>query len=239
MMCRSTEFERLESRLMLAVRAVDFNNYPINFGQFDWMLQDVHSPTSGFSYAIGTGDGQRPNIHGITWPDSTYYDTVLGAGGFSAVNGWGMQTPVLYTQAKSGGWLAQGWNYVPDIAEGATCTDAAARAALPYADDSLLNGTASSYQTARDILTFVAYMTTQQGKVYNFAWLDDAVTFAWDPVYSQDAHFQYRVEYNKRTGYPSANPDGTWFDPNSNTSQIINWPSPVRANPFTPHAKYS
>src|SRR5437867_9686410 len=151
------QLEELEYRRLLSVRAVDFNNYPINFGQFDWMLQDVHTPASGFSYTIGTADGQRPNVHGITWPDASYYDTVLGAGGFSAVNGWGMQTPVLYTQAKTGGWLSQGWNYVPDMAEGATCIDDAARAALTYADDYLLNGTASSYQTARDILTFVSY----------------------------------------------------------------------------------
>jgi hypothetical protein len=146
---------------------------------------------------------------------------------------------VLYTQARSGGWLSQGWDYVPDMAEGATCIDDAARAAITYIDDYLLNGTASSYQTARDLLTFVAYMTTQQGKIYNFAWLDAPATFAWDPIFSQDAHFQYRVEYNKRTAYPSASPNGTWFDPNSTPSQIINWPSPVRANPFTPHAKYS
>lgn len=231
-------FEHLERRILLAVRTVDFDNYPINFTQYDWMLQDSHTPTSGFSYTIGTGDGQRPNVNGITWADASYYDTVLGAGGFATVNNWGMQTPVLYTQAKNT-WLTQGWNYVPDMAEGATCIDDAARAAITYIDDYLLNGTESSYTTGRDILTFVAYMTTQQGKIYNFAWLDAPATFAWDPIFSQDAHFQYRVEYYKRTDYPSASPNASWFDPNSSPSQIINWPSPVRANPFTPHAKYS
>lgn len=237
--CLDSQFELLEPRRLFSVRTVDFDNYPINFTQFDWMLQNAHTPTSGFSYQIGTGDGQRPNINGISWADSSYYETALGAGSFSAIDSWNMKPVILYTQAKPGGWLTQGWNYVPDMAEGHACIDDAARAAVAYADDYLLNGTESSYQTARDILTFVAYMTTRQGKVYNFAWLDAPTTFAWDPIYSQDKHFQYRVEYNKRTAYPSATPNSSWFDPNSTTSQIINWPSPVRANPFTPHAKYS
>jgi len=234
-----SKFEPLEPRRLFAVRTVDFDNYPVNFTQFDWMLQNAHTTTSGFSYATGTGDGQRPNINGITWADAGYYETALGAGAFGAVNSWNMKPVVLYTQAKNGNWLTQGWNYVPDMAEGHAAVDDAARAAVAYADDYLLNGTASSYQTARDILTFVAYMTTRQGKVYNFAWLDAPATFGYDPIYSQDKHFQYRVEYNKRTAYPSATPNGTWFDPNSTTSQIINWPSPVRASPFTPHAKHS
>lgn len=229
----------LESRQLFAVRTVDFDNYPVNFTQFDWMLQSSHTPTTGFSYTIGTGDGQRPNVNGITWADAAYYDAVLGAGGFNSVNSWDMKPVVLYTQAKPGGWLTQGWNYVPDMAEGAACIDDAARAAVAYADDFLLNGNPQSYQTAREILTFVAYMTTRQGKVYNFAWLDAPQTFAWDPIFSQDAHFHYRSEYVKRTAYPSVAPSSLWFDQNSDTPRIINWPNPVRANPFIAHAKYS
>src|SRR3954451_3754241 len=131
MHCRCREIPRvdlLERRVLFAVRTVDFNNYPINFSQFNWMLQDAHTPASGFSYTIGTGDGQRPNVNGITWADPTYYDSVLGAGGFNVVNSWNMKPLILYTQAKSGGWLSQGWNYVPDMAEGDVCIDDAARA---------------------------------------------------------------------------------------------------------------
>lgn len=235
---RPPRVEPLEQRQLFAVRTIDFDNYSINLTQFDWMLQSSHTPASGFSYTIGTGNGQRPNVNGITWADGGYYDAVLGPGGFDTVNGWNMKPVVLYTQARSS-WLTQGWNYVPDMAEGAACVDDAGRAAVAYAEDYLQNGTLSSYQAARDILTFVAYMTTRQGKTYNFAWLDAPATFGWDPIYSQDAHFGYRVEYYKRTAYPSATPNDSWFDPNSSTAQIINWPSPVRANPFLAHPKFS
>ena len=164
-----SRFEQLEGRCLLAVRSVDFDNYPLEFTQYDWMLQNSHTPSTGFSYVIGTGNGQRPNVNGITWPDAAYYDSVLGAGGFTSVDSWNMKPVVLYTQARNGGWLTQGWNYVPDMAEGAACIDDAARAAVTYSEDYLLNGTASSYQTARDILTFVAYMTTRQGKVLAYS----------------------------------------------------------------------
>lgn len=232
-------FDSLERRVLFAVRTVDFNDYPINFTQFNYLLQDVHTPTTGFNYTIGTGDGQRPNVNGITWADSSYYENVLGSGGFNTVNSWNMKPVILYTDPKSGGWLTSGWNYVPDMAEGDVCIDDAGRAATTYATDYLLNGTESSYQTARDILTFVSYMTTRQGNTYNFAWLDPSTTYAYDPIYSQQAHFEYRVEYYKRTGYPTASPSDSWFDPNSTTSQIINYPNSVRANPFISQAKYS
>src|SRR5882672_951271 len=87
--------EPLEPRLLFAVRTADFNNYPNTLTQFDWMLQSAHTPSSGFSYTLGTGDGQRPNINGITWADASYFDTALGAGGFSTVNTWNMKPLVL------------------------------------------------------------------------------------------------------------------------------------------------
>ncbi|MBC8107087.1 MAG: hypothetical protein H7Z14_10895, partial [Anaerolineae bacterium] len=233
------QFEALEHRRLLAVHTVDFNNYAVQFSYFDFLLRDSHTPTSGFSYTLGTGNGQRPNINGITWADASYYDTVLGAGGFSSVNSWNMKPLVVYSNVKNGDWINQGWNPYQDMAEGSACIDDAGRAAVTFADDYLLNGTEASYQKARDILTFVAYMTTRQGKTYNFAWLDAPAVFGWDPIQAQDAHYMYRSEYVKRTQYPSASPSSAWFDTNSDTSHIINWPSPVAAPPFMPHAKYS
>ncbi|CAN5554138.1 hypothetical protein BH09PLA1_BH09PLA1_18290 [soil metagenome] len=234
-----SHFEELEPRRLLAVHTVDFNNYAIQSSYFDFLLRDSHTPTSGFSYTLGTADGQRPNINGITWADSNYYDTVLGAGGFNSVNSWNIKPVVLYSNVKNGDWINQGWNPYQDMAEGSACIDDAGRAAAAFADDYLANGTESSYQTARDILTFVAYMTTRQGKTYNFAWLDAPAVFGWDPIQAQDKHYMYRSEYVKRTQYPSASPSSTWFDQNSDTAHIINWPSPVAAPPFLSHAKYS
>lgn len=232
-------FEELEQRRLFAVHTVDFNNYAIQTSYFNFLLKDSHTPTTGFSYALGTGDGQRPNINGITWADSTYYDTVLGSGGFNTVNNWNMKPVIVYSNVKNNDWINQGWNQYQDMAEGSACIDDAGRAAVTYADDYLANGTESSYQTARDILTFVAYMTTRQGKTYNFAWLDSPAIFGWDPIQAQDANYEYRAEYVKRTQYPSASPDSTWFDQNSDTAHIIGWPSPTAAPPFMPHAKYS
>jgi hypothetical protein len=229
--------EGLERRLLFAVKTVDFGNYPINTGQIDWLLKDSHTPSTGFSYTLGSGDGQRQNINGITWPDANYYDTVLGAGGFAAVNSWNMKPLVLYANQKNGDWLTQGWNYTQDMAEGAACVDDAARMAVTLATDYLLNGTAASYQKAKDVLTFVAYMTTRQGKTYNFAWLDSPAIFGWDPIQAQDKNYEYRVEYVKRTQYPSATPNSSWFDSNSDPAHII--APTTAAPPFHAHAKYS
>src|SRR3954452_22677484 len=93
---RAVMIDRLEPRLLFAVKSVDFNNYPVNLTQIEWLMKDSHTPTSGFSYTLGNGDGQRHNVNGISWPDSTYYDTVLGGGGFSAVNGWNIKPLILY-----------------------------------------------------------------------------------------------------------------------------------------------
>jgi hypothetical protein len=232
-------FEHLEHRLLFAVHTVDFDNYAINPNYFDFLLRDSHTPTTGFSYTLGTGDGQRPNINGITWADSSYYDTVLGTGGFNSVNSWNMKPVVVYSNVKNGDWINQGWNPYQDMAEGSACIDDAGRAAVTFADDYLLNGNLASYQKARDILTFVAYMTTRQGKTYNFAWLDSPAIFGWDPIQAQDKNYEYRAEYVKRTQYPSSSPNSLWFDQNSDPSHIINYPNSVAAPPFMPHAKYS
>src|SRR5213596_363671 len=113
--------EQLERRLLFAVKTIDFGNYPINTGQIDWLLKDSHTPSSGFSYTLGTGDGQRPNINGITWADASYYNTVLGAGGFSSVNGWNMKPVIVYSNVKFNDWINQGWNPYQDMAEGSAC----------------------------------------------------------------------------------------------------------------------
>ncbi|MFC3801853.1 hypothetical protein [Cohnella sp. GCM10012308] len=225
-----------------ATKTVDFANFPVNFAHLNWQAVTSHSAASGFSYALGSGNGQRTNQHGVSWPDSAYYDTVLGSGGYTAVNGWPMKSLVLYATEKNGNWLANGWNYTQDMAEGASAVDDSARAAIALADDYLLNGNLTSYQSARDLLTFTAYMTTLSGKVYNFAWLDAPALFGWDPVQQGvDKHFMYRSEFVKRTQYPSALPNGDWMDAASDPSHILKNASnqPVAAPPFISHPKYS
>ena len=211
------------------MKVVDFGNYPIQTAQMNWMLKDSHTPTTGFSYTIGSGNGQHQNVNGITWADSSYFDSVLGTGGFSAVNSWNMKPLIVYTDQKNGNWLTNGWNYVQDMAEGATCVDDVGRAAVTLTADYLANGTEASYQSARDVLTFLSYMTTRQGKTYNFAWLDAPAIFGWDPIQAQDANFEYRSEYVKRTQYPSASPSSAWFDTNSDTAHIIGYPNSTNA----------
>src|SRR5213595_407588 len=102
---RAAVIDRLEPRVLFAVKLVDFGNFPVNLAQIAWLMKDSHTPTSGFSYTLGNGDGQRHNVNGISWPDSTYYDTVLGSGGFSAVNSWNIKPLILYANQKNGDWL--------------------------------------------------------------------------------------------------------------------------------------
>jgi hypothetical protein len=232
-------FETLEPRRLFAVKVVDFGNYPIQTVQMSWMLKDSHTPTTGFSYTLGSGNGQRQNVNGITWADSNNFDTVLGVGGFSTVNAWNMKPLIVYTDQKNGNWLTNGWNYVQDMAEGATCVDDVGRVAVTLSADYLANGTEASYQSARDVLTFLSYMTARQGKTFNFAWLDGPGIFGWDPIQAQDKHFEYRSEYVKRTQYPSASPSSAWFDTNSDPTHIIGYPNSAAAPPFIAHPKYS
>ncbi|GGD90251.1 hypothetical protein [Paenibacillus nasutitermitis] len=225
-----------------ATKTVDFNLYPIAFNHINWQMISSHTPTTGYSYTLGTGNGQRTNQYGVSWPDSSYYNSVLGTGGFTAVNSWAMKPVVLYAVEKSGGWLANGWNPYQDMAEGAFAVDDNARAAIMFADDYLLNGNTTSFQKARDLLTFTAYMTTLEGKVYDFAWSDASAHFGWDPdQQGQDKHFMFRSEYVKRTQYPSASPNASWMDQSSDPAHILKDGSgnPVSASPFISHPKYS
>ena len=230
-----------------ATYTVDFNNFPLKYDHMNWQLQTVHtlagSTVTGFTYGSGTGAGQRTDQHGVTWPTTAYYDSVLGSGGYAAVNSWPMKAMTLYATEKSGNWKTNGWNPYQDLAEGATCVDDSARTAVALITDYLLNGTAASYTTARAILTFLGYMTTMEGKVYNFAWLDAPAMFAWDPMQSQNKHYMYRSEFVRRTHYPPLGAGGSkaaWFDFKADPAHIISsGGTPVRADPFISHQPYT
>lgn len=237
---RRSAIESLERRQLCALQTVNFAAYPVKTGQLDFLTPIVHTASSGFSYSLGTGNGQRTNANGITWPDAAYYESVLGAGGFEAINAWPMRAPIVYAAAKPGGWAANGWTWTQDMAEGAVDLDDAGRAAMAYADDYLLNNDALAFQRAKDVLAFCGYLTTRQGSTYNFAWLDAPTFFAGDPIQSQDKHFMYRLEYNKRTAYPSATPDNSWNDPLAMPSQIVGGSAnPQAAAAFRSQPKYS
>src|SRR5688500_4190559 len=82
--------ERLESRTLMAVRAVDFADYDVRFDQLNFLMRDVGPAAGGLGYTLGAGDGQRTARNGITWPDATYYNLTLGLGGMDALNTWPM-----------------------------------------------------------------------------------------------------------------------------------------------------
>src|SRR6266545_4225704 len=155
-MVPGARMENLESRVLLAVRPVDFADYPVRFDQLNFLMPDVGPSAGGLTYTLGTGDGQRNNRNGVTWPDSNYYGFVLGAGGFNNLNTWSIRPVIVYTAQKNGNWLTDGWNYYQDMAEGAACVDDTARGATALIEDYLRNGTESSFQHARDALTFIS-----------------------------------------------------------------------------------
>ena len=183
---------------MLAVKPVDFADYGIRFDQLNFLMPDVGPARGGFTYTLGTGDGQRTNRNGITWPDTTYYNTVLGTGGTAALNTWSMRPVIVYTAQRNGNWLSDGWNFYQDMAEGAACVDDTARGATALIEDYLRNGTESSFQRARDALTFISYLMTRDGRTYDFVFLDGPTFFSWDPIQTQNLHYGYRAEYVKR-----------------------------------------
>lgn len=230
-----------------ATRTVDFADFPLRFDHLDWQLQTVHtqsgSTVAGFTYASGTGAGQRTDQHGVSWPTPAYYDAVLGTGGFAAVNSWPMKAMTLYAQQKPGGWRDNGWNPYQDLAEGATCVDDSARTAIALATDYLLNGTEGSYLRARALLTFCCYLLTMEGKVYNFAWLDAPAMFAWDPMQSQDKHYMYRSEFVRRSQYPPLGAGGSkaaWNQFESDPAHVIpDGAGYARADPFVAHPPFS
>src|SRR5215213_10061258 len=117
MRCMCFDVEALEGRQLLAVRPIDFADYSIRFDQLNSLMPDVGPATGRFSYTLGTGDGQRTNRNGIAWPDSSYYNAALGAGGFNALNTWSMRPVVVYTSVRNSDWLTGGWNLYQDMAE--------------------------------------------------------------------------------------------------------------------------
>ena len=237
---RAIACEALERRELFTIQTYDFAASPVKLGQLDFLTPIVHTASTGFSYTLGNGAGQRENGNGITWPDAAYYESTLGPGGFEALNAWPMRAPIVYATANPSGWSALGWTWTQDMAEGATCLDDAGRAAMAYADAYLLNDDAAAFQRAKDVLTFAGYLTTRQGSTYNFAWLDAPTFFGRDAIQSQDTNYVYRVEYNKRTAYPSATPDASWGDPLASPSQIVGGSAnPQKAPPFIAHQKYS
>src|SRR4029079_8598192 len=175
-------------------RAVDFADYPVRFDQFNSLMPDVGPATGRFTYTLGTVDGQRTSRNGITWPDASYYNTTLGAGGFTALNTWAMRPVVVYTSQRNGNWLTSGWDLYQDMAEGAACVDDTARGATALIEDYLRNGTESSFQHARDALTFVSYLMARDGRMYDFVFLDGPTFFGWDPIQAQNKHYGYRAE---------------------------------------------
>lgn len=233
--------------------SVSFAEYELHrYGHLNWQLLDARSVTDsgdvvGFTYGAGSGSGQRPDQHGVTWPTTTYYEAALGSGGFAAVASWPMKAVMLYAGAKSD-WESSGWNSLQDMAEGSVCVDDAARAAIALATDYLRNGTATSLVAAKALLTFTCHLTTIEGKVYNFAWLDAPQIYSWNPdIQGQNAHYMYRSEFYRRTAYPAAS--GTdrsaWMvslpqacDP-ADPDIITSGGTAVPAPPFVTHPAYS
>ncbi|MDR2323574.1 MAG: hypothetical protein LBE60_18240 [Microbacterium sp.] len=236
-----------------ATMSVSFDDYDLHrYGHLNWQLLAARSVDSsgnvtGFTYGSGNAPGQRPDQHGVTWPLPSYYDATLGSGGYAAVSAWPMQALALYATAKPE-WETNGWNIYQDMAEGAACVDDAARAAIALATDYLRNGSVASLAAAKALLTFTCHLTTMEGKVYNFAWLDAPSTYTWDPaVQGQNAHYMYRTEFNRRTAYPPS-PGGSralWMqsrpgacDP-ADPAIITSGGAPVPAPPFVSHPAYS
>ena len=236
---RAARLEPLESRQLLAVRTVDFDDYDVRFDQLNSLMPDVGPSRGGLNYTLGTGDGQRTARFGVTWPDQAYYETTLGTGGFGALNAWAMRPIIIYNVEKSGGWLTNGWNLYQDMAEGPTCVDDTARGATALIEDYLRNGTESSFQHARDTLTYISYLMARDGRMYNFTFLDAPTLFDWSPIQSQNKHYGYRAEYVKRTQYPPGTGSLAWLNPHIDPANIVGWPSPQDAPPFLDHPRYS
>jgi hypothetical protein len=232
-------FEPLEVRRLFALKTVDFADYQIRFDQLNFLMREVGPTVGGLGYTLGTGDGQRTARNGITWPDAAYYETTLGAGGFAALNTWSIRPAVVYTAVRNVDWVSGGWNLYQDMGEGAACVDDTARAATALMEDYLRNGTEASFQGARDALTFVSYMMSRDGRMYDFVFLDGPTYFNWDPIQSQNKHYGYRAEYVKRTQYPPGTGDPSWINSYIDPAHIVGWPQPQDAPPFLPHQRYS
>src|SRR5687767_13999297 len=234
------QLEALEARRLLAVQTVDFNDFAIRFDQLNSLMPDVGPATGRFTYTIGTGDGQRTNKFGVSWPDSNYYNATLGAGGFGALNAWSMRPVIIYNVEKNGDWLTHGWNLYQDMGEGPACVDDTARGTTAIIEDYLRNGTESSFQRARDALTFISYLMARDGKMYNFVFLDGPTFFSWDSIQAQNKHYGYRAEYVKRTQYPPGTGSLAWLDTFIDPMHIVGYPDAIQlAPPFLNHPRYS
>ena len=232
--------ETLEHRTLLAVRAVDFADYDLRFDQLNFLMRDVGPTVGGLGYTLGTGDGQRTNRLGVTWPDQSYYQATLGAGGFDALNSWSMKPVIIYTTQKDGNWLTGGWHLYQDMAEGPACVDDAARGATALIEDYLRNDNEESFQRARDVLTYISYLMARDGRMYNFTFLDGPSLFDWDPIQSQNKHYGYRAEYVKRTQYPPGTGSTSWLNQFIDPAHIVGYPDAVQqAPPFLSHPRYS
>jgi len=100
------QFEHLEERRLLAVHTVDFNNYAINSSYFNFLLRDSHTPTTGFSYTLGTGGTGLAAGGSVTTATNGYVDYLdangnpLG-GGATAPSNWSYQRTWLITDVST------------------------------------------------------------------------------------------------------------------------------------------
>ena len=75
-----------------------------------------------------------------------------------------------------------------DMAEGPACVDDTARGATALMEDYLRNGTESSFQRARDALTYISYLMARDGRMYNFTFLDAPTLAAAMVARERQAH---------------------------------------------------
>ncbi|MBC7659841.1 MAG: hypothetical protein H7249_09045 [Chitinophagaceae bacterium] len=217
---------------------VDYAAFPVNFEHLMWMSPVVRtSAGEGFNFKIGTASGNRTDMNNVSWPDSAYYQTITGS--FSTVASWDMRVFILYNTVAAGDWKKSGWQHYQDMAEGSTCVDDTARGAIAIIDQYLATGDENSYKYARSLLNFLGYMVTNQGNVYNFAWLDASKHFTSNDIQKQDKHYLARFDTNKRWRYPDSrdagnpqgDPDGLIIRPTSTSA--------ISAPPYRSHPKYS
>jgi hypothetical protein len=216
----------------------------LNFSYIDWLLVPVGPRSGGFSYEIAGGaypsrePGRRvdkPDVD-VRWPTERYYRKVLGEGGYEELKGWEMTPVVIYAEKGS----SPEYHRVQDMVEGSACVDDTARGALLFADDYLFTHDQKSLQRLRGILTWLSYMTTLDGRVYNFVWLDAPKFFGGDPIQAQNKHYGARFDFFARSEYPP-NFMKVGGNPNADPEGLLKDDSgkPVRAPPFIEHAPYS
>jgi hypothetical protein len=216
----------------------------LNYSHMDWLLVAAGPPSGGFSYETASSGypsreaGRRPDKRdvGVQWPKPAYYQQVLGGPGYDELKRWQMTPVVIYAEKGSSG----DFHWIQDMVEGAACVDDTARAALLFEDDYLFNHDPRSLERVRNILTWISYMTTLDGRVYNFVWLDSPKYFSNDPMQAQNKHYGARFDWFARWRYP-ANFAQVGGDPNADQDGLARDDKghPVRAPAFIEHAAYS